>query len=345
MAARRHHTVPQFYLRNFADPADQVVLVDRDDHTRSHRTAVLKAVSETGFYRIETDDLAREVDRAGHDPEGIESALAALEAEMAPAVRAVVDGSLTGLSDQQWYRLIQFVAVQSVRGHRWRQHFVALATQTIRVELLGSVDDVQIRERLVSQGKPHGPADIAAFREQLFTERFPRVVPPQALLVQESLKMALGNPVDDADLGLGRYLADKTLSLITPPSVPVLTSDEPVCWWSPGGDLVGFASAQLVWVPLSRDRILQFADPHLDHDVCGLPDLRTPEGHDAMAAKVNRLVAAQAERWIIQHPDDFPLEVLDLPPRAVWADELVDVIESDDLRRELYIHRRITPHD
>lgn len=82
----RHHLVPQFYLRNFADESDQVLLINRDDFTQVHRSAVKNAAVEVGFYRIETEELRREEDRATHDPEVIETHLSGLESRMAPVV-------------------------------------------------------------------------------------------------------------------------------------------------------------------------------------------------------------------------------------------------------------------
>lgn len=337
----RHHLVPQFYLRNFADESDQVLLVNRDDFTQAHRSAVKNAAVEVGFYRIETEELEREEDRATHDPEIVESHLSALEGRMAAVVaRLVSTRSLEGFTKEDWYHLIQFVSLQSVRGNRWRNDLQALLNHSVRLEILSGMDDTKIRDWLESIGEPHSAEDVASFRDQLFNGPFPKVVPPQAVLVQESLKMALGNP-DTDDAGLGQHLAPKALSLIRPDRAAVLTGDEPVCWWSPGDDPVGFATAQVVWVPLARNLILQFHEPTVALTGVGLPDLSTSEGHEQMAVFVNELVASEAERWIIHHPDDQPLHGLDVPPRTIWGEQLIDVIE-DGLRREVYVHRRLS---
>jgi hypothetical protein len=336
----RHHTVPQFYLRNFADASGQLMLVSRDDLAQPHRASVNNAAVEVGFYRIEAEDLAREEDRAAFDPESIEAALSRLETEMTPAVRKLAEGNANLFSDEDWYRLIQFTAVQTVRGHRWRNDFTALATQIARTQVLGNIDEDRVRSWLAERGRPSDPIEVATFLEEFASGRFPRVVPPQAVLVQESLRMALGNP-DTDDGGLGQFIATKKLELILPEHAPVLTSDEPVCWWSPGDGPVGYATAKVVWVPISPRLIVQFREPEFDLSVHGLPNTRSRDNHDAMVGVVNRLVASQAERWIIHSPDDAPLADLALPPRAVWGDELVGVREDGETRRELYIHRRL----
>ena len=58
---------------------------------------------------------------------------------------------------------------------------------------------------------------------------------------------------------------------------------------------------------------------------------------------MNRLVASQAERWIIHHPGDSPLAEMALPPREIWGDELVLVDQQGETRREVYVHRRTEP--
>jgi hypothetical protein len=85
--------------------------------------------------------------------------------------------------------------------------------------------------------------------------------------------MALGHP-DTDDRGLGQYLAGKRLELIRPEQARVLTSDEPVCWWPPGDGPIGYATAQLVWVPLSPRLIVQFREPEFDMAAHGLADTR-----------------------------------------------------------------------
>jgi hypothetical protein len=338
--AARHHTVPQHYLRNFADASGQIRVVDRDDLTKSFDTTVRKVAAERGFYRIEAGDLALELDRERHNPEAVEAALSAIEGAVAPTIQKVVEGGLTHLTDNDWYQLIQFATLQTVRGNRWRNDFAALATHSARASFLSELDDERVRVWLTKQRRPADPESVANFRDSLQASRFPRVIPPQALLVQESLKMAFGNP-DTGDTGLGRFLAEKKIELIRTSRTAVLTSDEPVCWWSPGKAPIGYATAQIVWIPLSPRLILQFREPTFQTATNGLPSKS-----DALATVVNRLVAAQAERWIMHLPTDIPLDGVQLPKRELWGDELAAVhIDTDGSRHETYLHRRLQPHN
>lgn len=336
----RHHIVPQLYLRNFADASEQVMLVNRDELSLAHRSAISRAIAEVGFYRIETEALARDEDKIGFDPEDVETALSELESAIAPTIHKLVEGRFAAVDKNDCYRLIQFTALQTVRGHRWRNDVIALITQSVRTRVLGNLDKEKARASLARQGKPSTAADVAAFVEGLGTSKFPRVVPPQAVLVQESLKMALGDPETD-DRGLAQYLMGKKIEVIVPKSATVLTSDEPVCWWSPGDVPVGYATARVVWLPLSPRLIVQFREQTFDMAAHGLPDLRSGEARDELVTFVNRVVASQAERWIVHHPDDTPIVDMVLPAREVWGDELVAVREDVTTRRELYAHRRL----
>lgn len=162
-----------------------------------------------------------------------------------------------------------------------------------------------VREWLGSVGRPNAADDVSAFIESLST-KFPRVIPPQAVLVQESFKMALGNPDDENDPGLGQFLASKKLELIRPENTRVLTSDEPAVWFS-SSRVDGYANADIVWLPISPQLIIQFREEG--------SGAHLPATADALAALVNWHVAAGAERWIVSHPDSPPPAGMGLPPR------------------------------
>jgi hypothetical protein len=337
----RHHTVPQFYLRRWANESLQVMQVDRDDPRRSFLSAVRKACAEVGFYRIETEDLERDEDKQGHDPEVVERLLGAFERSAAPAIYRMLNTPAAvapTIAKEDWYHLINFIAVQTVRGQRWRDDLSALATHAMRKHLEQVVTDEKIEEWLIERGEAHDRHAVLTFRREAFGDKGPRLVVPQAVLVQESLKMAIWTVAD--------RLADRMRwSLIQSRSVAVLTSDEPVCWWAPGDGPVGYGTAQVVWMPLGRHAILQLTAADARSGDLGLPAAETPDGADELARIVNREVAGQATRWIVHHPDDRPLDGLVLPARTRWADELVEVRREGSLVRERYVHRRLPTRD
>lgn len=330
----RHHLVPQFYLRNFADNSQQLSLVDRDRPDRAVRSAVRKACAEVGFYRIETEVLVRDEDRADHDPESVEHHLSQFEQAAAPAVYKLLRTGWADFTKEDWYHLINHIALQSVRGHRWREDFNAMATHQMRLQLGATVIDDRVRTWLHANGCPASADEVGIFKAELLGPSGPKLVAPDAVMIQEGIKLALGE--------LGERLADKmTWSLILSDTVPVLTSDEPVCWWSPGDVPVGYATASIVWFPLSPRVILQLRDREADRDELGLPPVASPAGRDELVCLVNSQIANQAHRWIIHHPDDRPLDGLQIAPRTTWGDQFVSVTEDGSTSHELWVHRRL----
>ena len=150
--AARHHTVPQFYLRSFADASGQVRLVDRDDHARYHLSSVHNAAAEAGFYRIEAEDLAARRGsnyvRSGKHRSGAER-LGIRDGARHPHAGRGPDADF---GDEVWYRLIQFTALQTVRGRRWRNDLAALATQSARIQFLGNLTDEKARSLACGTG-------------------------------------------------------------------------------------------------------------------------------------------------------------------------------------------------
>jgi hypothetical protein len=330
----RHHLVPQFYLRNFADGNGQVALVDRDDPERVILNAVRKACSEVGFYRIETEVLAREEDRVSHDPESVEQHLSMFEQSAAPAIYKLLRTAFADFTRDDWFHMINFIALQTVRGHRWREDFNALATQAMRVHLGATVTDETIAQWLRDEGRPVHPTAISDYREQMVGPDRPRLIAPDAVHIQEGFKLALGD--------LGERLADDMRwSLIASDSVQILTSDEPVCWWAAGNTPVGYGSAQVVWLPLNPRVVLQLMDADVTTEDLGLPSPSTPSGRDELCRFINSQVGGQAHRWIVHRPGDRPLDDVILAPRTAWGDELVSVEETGNTRREIWVHRRL----
>jgi len=326
--------VPQFYLRNFANEVGQVLLVDRDDVSRTYMTAVRKACAEVGFYRMDPDVFVVERESERPDPEVIEHHLSQFERAAAPGIYKMVRTGLADLTQDDWYHLINFIALQSVRGNRFREDMEATGTQALRTYLGETVTDEQISVWLEERGEPLTPASISDFREDMLGPHRPRLIPATEVLIQDSIKLALGR--------LGERLADNMdWSVIDADRASVLTSDEPVCWWAPGEDPIGYGSAHVVWLPVSRRRILQLRDNTVAPESLGLPDSATPAGRDDLVRFINSQVATDAHRWIVHHPDDRPLDDLVLGPRTAWGDELVSVEEEGSTRRELYIHRRL----
>jgi hypothetical protein len=75
-APRKHHFVPQFYLRGFTGDNDQLFVVDRPSE-KTFRTSPKNVAAERDFNRVDVEGLA---------PDAIEKALADFEGKVAPAL-------------------------------------------------------------------------------------------------------------------------------------------------------------------------------------------------------------------------------------------------------------------
>lgn len=336
----RHHLVPQMYLKNFADAKSRVALVDRDDPTRRIVTTVRNACAEVGFYRIDPESIdASAADDVVIHPELIEQQLSRFETAARPGLFQLVrTRSKDALTRDDWYHLVNFIALQSVRGRRWRDDFDSVATHATRMHLAESVSDEKIRDWLKDAGERYGKAEVREFRRRMLGDGGPRVIAPRTVHVFEGIKLAF-------DIIAPRLADRMDWQVIEASSATVLTGDEPVCWWAPGDSPVGYVNARAIWMPLSKDLILELIDADTDRAGLGLPDLQTPSGRDEMVALVNREVAGQAERWIVHHPETDPVEGLDIPGRTRWGSELVDVRRDGTTVTELTVHRRLPVED
>ncbi|WP_166785021.1 MULTISPECIES: DUF4238 domain-containing protein [Cryobacterium] len=102
---KRHHVVPQFYLRGFAR-SERLVAVQVSDGRR-FSTPVRKAASKTHFYRLAPDHLS--------GPLALETALAVVEGDAAAILKRIIDGQWP-LSFFERRQLSFFIAAQLVRG-------------------------------------------------------------------------------------------------------------------------------------------------------------------------------------------------------------------------------------
>lgn len=320
----RHHLVPQFLLRNFADERDQLRARARDDLSSAHLTTVKNACNEIGFYRIEADDLEAWA-RDGHDPELVEKILCSLESEAADVIGRLTECQIPR-TEKDLLHLALFAAVQSTRGWRFRDEVNQTATLQMRAEAQAQPEELARKARafLRRRGEPAGPDDIAAFVESAYGERGPRLVAPDPVLVQASLGLALQLTPLLMARSLGLYVFDE-------PSLVI--SDAPVVSWAPGqGRAVGIGNAHLVFMPLSRTVALAYGQK-------AQAPIRT--GTRIRARQINGLITDDATRWVYEHPDDDLISKIEVPTeRPRWVTELLSVKETTRERRELWQHVR-----
>jgi hypothetical protein len=113
MVARRHHYVPQFYLKGFAvarKKSHRLVVFDCRSR-KSFSTATENVAVETDFNRVEVD---------GHPPDVVETALSEFETEAASALERIIAAKSMREAEDRGY-LLNLVGLLSVRNPRHRE--------------------------------------------------------------------------------------------------------------------------------------------------------------------------------------------------------------------------------
>lgn len=301
-------------LRRFADASKRIVMVSRDDPSRQPVvTSIKNAAAETGFYRIDTADVA-ESHRGGHDPELVERALAGIEGTAGPLLAALAAGTLPSFEDR--FRISLFIALQHVRGPGFRADMNRLGTLEARALLRQTMTVERATAFLRARGEPASPADAQARIDSALSENGPTLVMSQPHAVQEALRHGI-----EVVQPLVYFRAWEVWRF---PGPVLLTSDAPVAVWSPPADdglPVGIANAAETYLPLDRQTVLVVTDKHVD----ATPD-RTVDADPDRAVRVNTAVATNAHRWVFHHPDDTALDGIVLPPPGRWEREIHEVV-------------------
>ena len=306
--AKRHHLVPQFYLRGFAHN-DRLISI-RLDGREVIPQSVRNAASVTNFYALE-----------GH-PDGndaFERALSFVEGETAKVVDKVVSGTWP-LSAEDRGTLGYFVALQVVRGQDHRRTMEFVMAQHARLEI-GASGRAGVKgwfERNI--GVELTDEQASAAWDEAIQPSGPPLSVPAAMHVKQIID--LSDELLPAILGRPWLLVDfDRRSLITSDSPVGLVRDPKDTHPFLG---VGFYNAQAVTFPLTRKLAILMLDPvaiseqmAIDKVAAGLADFRQP-GSTALEKEINRHTAASASEWLFHHPDDDRFLPSELPkPRPV----------------------------
>jgi hypothetical protein len=110
---KKHHFLPQFYLRRFADPREKLWLYRKSAESKGIPTHVLKAGMENHFHTLDWSRWGARSD----DPESIERALSKMESAQARMLRQILDldeplsahlESVAQFASTMWHRVPSF---------------------------------------------------------------------------------------------------------------------------------------------------------------------------------------------------------------------------------------------
>lgn len=301
-------------ISRFADASGKVLMVSRDDLNKRVSTVVRKACAEVGFYRIAPEDIKEEF-RDVHDPEMVEKALSDVE----DAAKRVIDGIIDGafpLSKQARYDLGLFLSLQMSRGWAWREQSKKFGDLIAHLYARSTMSDDEFQAFFLNGVKTADPLAIREFRASLI-DGTDGLATSQSETIMQGIDLALDRSL--------RYVLGRSWRVLKFPKPCLLTSDNPLGCWAPPGvanESFGVGNAPAVFYPIDRSTALSMTMSSVPERIVSSGLIR--------ARQINYVVAREAEKWILHHPADDPLDGLDLPPRACITDEVVSRSMNSD---------------
>ncbi|HWJ65301.1 MAG TPA: DUF4238 domain-containing protein [Nocardioides sp.] len=301
--AKRHHTVPQFYLRGFSyDDQIGTVLLPGD---RRFKQSIRKAASENGFYTVE-----------GHSggPDAIEKLMSKVEGAAAAVFDKIENGAWP-LDQEDRDCLALFITLQAVRGPDQRRNLEAVAAQIARLEIgYGGRDNV------ATWVKSRYGVDISDEQADVVWAQATQPGGPPIRLAPEAHVEQMGALVDE----LFPYVAGRPWTLVRFARRSLLTCDVPVGLIAhpddDKGSGVGFMTAWGITFALTRRIGLLMSDPTpviaAGADVmltrAGKVDHELP-GTVRLQQLFNDRTILSAGQWVYHHPDDEDVVPAELP--------------------------------
>ena len=327
---RRHHYIPQFFQRRFADDDARLVVTPLDGNkpimAHVKNVAVVK-----DLYTMRDTDLGETV--------AVERLLAEVDREAAKAIGRLAAGLLFPPMEPDRSNLALWFGLLFVRDPHTRRVMEAMSDHGSKLDLLPMADPT-----------------VAATRLRELNGR-----EPTADEVAELVDLALHvNELDEVDLGQSHFVGAmldvglmsfahlmKRRYLVVQFQEPGLVlTDRPVVLSQyprnrvPGVG-VGIINADEILIPLDRRTVL------LLHNELDLPDAFSTKSGDMTIDEVNQSVVGNATAELYCHPDDaWRLKMLRWPsPKrplievsgGLGADVVTDGVNSPPSRRT---HRR-----
>jgi hypothetical protein len=290
--AKRHHTVPQFYLRGFAD--EQQIGTVRLPGSARFVQSVRKAASETNFYALEGHEDGSDV---------VEKLLATIEGEAASVFETLLRGSWP-LELEDRFTLAHFITLQAVTVPKHRRTMEYMAAQIARLEI-GFGGRAAVKPWFEQKGVWITEEQAELLWQQATRPEGPPIKIPPVIHVDQMVELA------DALLP---YITGRPWSLVRFDRRSLITCDTPV-GLVPRRDRapwegVGFMTAWGITYPLTRKFGLLLSDPMVTADMVPVHDVRAGSldtaqlGTTALERLFNRSTVNSASEWLYHHPQD-----------------------------------------
>lgn len=294
-----HHTVPQFYLRRFANPEDQgdarLIAWDKSSEDPLPPQRVNNLAKIRDFYAIPSGIEA--------DMQALEHGLAKFESAWADALRVLDTGD--PLSPDTRFLISQFVALQFVRTTRARKLVSRARIDWIKRSMMLDI-------RMIK--RQHGPDGVRRFIRSLLrdgsaeNERLDQLASmiERDTYHQSGIEISV-NSADHLNViartldGNSSLIADvfqrEWTILMAARGAMFVTSDSPVSLtMDPAIGRADLRTAESVFLPLAADTCLQMK--------LGATRFRDPMELDVAAVvEINYRVVEAADKWVYMNPD------------------------------------------
>jgi hypothetical protein len=286
-----HHTVPRLLLRRFAD-GKQIMRVPLDG-SGSKPIGIADATVRSHYYSMQ--------DATGQRDDTIEDLLSGLESQAAKVITKIISRHVWPLELVDRAVLGEWIAAQHARIPAVRKANDEIADYLLKFEIAAG-GKPEVRRRMEAQGEaPVSDEEVDAIWAELadFSSYYVE------LPVNDHL-LTMGNAMATAY----EWMMARSWKLCRFEHETLLLSDHPVTLLrdpsAPEWRGVGLANAAAIMIPIDRRAAIIMGAP-------GGRDEMFPA--DAEVAKeLNHRFAWNSRTELFHHPDDDPLDGIELPP-------------------------------
>ena len=310
MTAKRHHYVPQCYLKGFVRDREKprLYVVDGKER-RAFSTAPANVAAEHHFHTI---------DREGLPPDALENAFSSFEGELAPALERIIAARSLRQEDDRAL-LLNLMALMAVKNPRHRENFRSFHEQVVK-RIMGLARASPERwasqmRRAKTDGyiKEDADTDYQKMREFFESDQY---------TIQTTTDYHLDLELKSLDTLLPFFFKRRWWLLRAPPDqTGFITSDHPVClMWShparrhrfpPPGH--GLRQTQIVF-SISNELALMGAFD---------ADEGETDADESLIADINGSILVDAERQVYARDKDFTYRLVHHNGRIMRGSELL----------------------
>ncbi len=334
----KHHVVPRFVLKRFANEKDQVLV--RDRATGAKRISNTKSLAVTDFYTF--------IDSAGELDASYEQIWGHIETATDSILREHLENPFVRprpFDAVEKYAIDAFVALQSVRGPANRRVMELMAdygTKLVNQDKFSADDMADLEFRPHQNHHLEALVHVLPQIEEHLTSRASFLVTlDKPLLVISDEPVCLERP-DDYAPPTRKQMRDYPRDVRVDGN-PVPRED--IIQFAGGG--VGLANAEAIVMPVGPRHAIAYDRPG---SLRPAPHQRI-EGADAehFAAEVSRIVIEQAVVWIaghLTHPKLATMRLRKQPPPLVILDggtHLSQNVRNTDRRKPIRLDKTARP--